>query len=413
MTGRTGDPLLPSGGGGDGDANNFSSSRDDLLLPLSDDFPCLPSPPWLMEDGDDVLMEFALLQQQSDPGSTIKEIEEDEDEADFAATAADLRDLFHHHSSSAQLSPPPSSEGSGEEQDISSLTDFAEDNNNCIGDSNSQKDVHQCSVCKLVFTNAAGLASHRASSAAEMSCCHCRKSFSSNSKLITHHRKHSKEKPFRCGGCGKNYAHRATLARHQLHYCMAVRAKCEDGSGGENNNHFLLFNRPQEEEETAEQQMDQQTGRDSLPLAMGMMTKQQQQPQQQQTKCKVCQKEFHDAGSLANHSRSHLVSKSCCLCGKVMGNKSKLLTHHRCHTKESPYACAFCDRRFSESSTLRKHEATHGARNFQCSVCDKGFVRKDYLAKHAATHRQTFRCSECPYVCEDGGEIQRHVAGVH
>ncbi len=64
-------------------------------------------------------------------------------------------------------------------------------------------------------------------------------------------------------------------------------------------------------------------------------------------------------------------------------------------------------------STLRKHEATHGARNYQCSECGRGFVRKDYLDKHLATHRQTYRCSRCKFVCHSKAEIEAHVAKGH
>ena len=123
-------------------------------------------------------------------------------------------------------------------------------------------------------------------------------------------------------------------------------------------------------------------------------------------------------------------------------------------SQESPYACAFCPKRFSENSTLRKHEATHGAKNYTCPVCERGFVRKvrnremidghsfiiqglsnkmktwqkchidqnknsnkhsfqDYLAKHMATHRQTFRCAACAFVCHARSDIEAHVAAEH
>ena len=127
------------------------------------------------------------------------------------------------------------------------------------------------------------------------------------------------------------------------------------------------------------------------------------------TKCLVCDKEFYDAASLDNHRTYHLSNRECCRCHKVLGNKSKLLTHHRSHTKELPYHCSLCAKSFAELSTLRKHEATHGERNFRCNICTKAFVRKDYLAKHSLTHRQTFKCSQCSYVCHNKMDIEKHV----
>ena len=134
---------------------------------------------------------------------------------------------------------------------------------------------------------------------------------------------------------------------------------------------------------------------------------------QEETRCRVCDKEFYDVDSLVNHREYHLTHRTCCLCQKVMGNKSKLLTHHRSHTKELPYTCQVCDKRFAENSTLRKHEATHGERNFRCNVCSKAFVRKDYLAKHMLTHQQTFKCSQCGFVCHNRSDIESHISKMH
>ena len=133
----------------------------------------------------------------------------------------------------------------------------------------------------------------------------------------------------------------------------------------------------------------------------------------EETRCRVCDKEFYDVDSLANHRDYHLSHRTCCLCQKVMGNKSKLLTHHRSHTKELPYSCQVCEKRFAENSTLRKHAATHGERNFRCNVCSKAFVRKDYLAKHLLTHQQTYKCSQCGFVCHNRTDIEVHIGEMH
>ena len=134
---------------------------------------------------------------------------------------------------------------------------------------------------------------------------------------------------------------------------------------------------------------------------------------EEETQCRVCDKEFYDVDSLANHRDYHLSHRTCCLCQKVMGNKSKLLTHHRSHTKELPYSCQVCEKRFAENSTLRKHAATHGERNFRCNVCSKAFVRKDYLAKHLLTHQQTYKCSQCGFVCHSRPDIELHIGEMH
>merc|ERR1719234_1530529 len=72
----------------------------------------------------------------------------------------------------------------------------------------------------------------------------------------------------------------------------------------------------------------------------------------------------------------------CCHCKKRFGSQNKLSTHHRSHTKQRPFACRFCEKRFTELSSLRKHTLTHGPPHHQCHRCEKAFVRKDYLKKH-------------------------------
>merc|ERR1712117_469071 len=72
------------------------------------------------------------------------------------------------------------------------------------------------------------LAKHQKEFNEQNKCCHCSKTFSTLSKLKTHHRKHSKEKPFQCQICGKYYTHRNTLARHQLLYCRSLKIKAEN-----------------------------------------------------------------------------------------------------------------------------------------------------------------------------------------
>ncbi|KFZ51822.1 Zinc finger and SCAN domain-containing protein 23, partial [Antrostomus carolinensis] len=46
-------------------------------------------------------------------------------------------------------------------------------------------------------------------------CDECGKSYTSNSSLTFHQRKHTGERPYECGECGKSFSQRSSLVKHQ------------------------------------------------------------------------------------------------------------------------------------------------------------------------------------------------------
>lgn len=55
----------------------------------------------------------------------------------------------------------------------------------------------------------------------------------------------------------------------------------------------------------------------------------------------------------------------------------------RTHTKEKPYECNMCDKKFARTGDLREHKLQHG--NFvghYCHFCDKVFKLKRSLSVH-------------------------------
>ena len=364
-----------------------------------------PSPPWEEHDlngldGLDSLVDVKDVDEflSLSPESLRLDSDADEVFSTFLTSEVDFDDL---------------STSSSDVSSTINLTDILgfETNNNLseksdTGAVESSKKVGHCSVCTLVFASDEQLEKHQKEFNDKNTCCHCSKSFSTLSKLKTHHRKHSKEKPFQCQICGKYYTHRNTLARHQLLYCPQLKLKTEDDQQNptEDLTKLILQAEVIIPNNNLKRKLTEKSENPSEKCA---------KISKSDTKCLVCDREFFDVTSYENHREFHLKTRECCKCHKVLGNKSKLLTHHRSHTKELPYNCTLCAKSFAELSTLRKHEATHGERNFRCDICSKAFVRKDYLSKHLLTHRQTFKCSQCTYVCHNREDIQTHISHHH
>ncbi|XP_058835956.1 zinc finger protein 260-like [Topomyia yanbarensis] len=157
--------------------------------------------------------------------------------------------------------------------------------------------------------------------------------------------------------------------------------------------------------------------------------------------CQLCDKKFHTAGRLREHTRRHSSRQPflCTICGKGFNDNSNLrqhlmrhsgrktfscdqcpskfytkaekATHMVTHTKEKRWACETCGTRFTMKNSLVKHERIHsGDRPFPCDVCDLRFAASDHLKRHKRIHtgERPYKCHFCERSYSQINDLVKH-----
>lgn len=81
------------------------------------------------------------------------------------------------------------------------------------------------------------------------------------------------------------------------------------------------------------------------------------------------------------------------------------------HTKERPFKCVICDKAFSRSTLLYRHQKIHAdVPRFDCSDCDRFFFEEDELERHTLKHKKSrpFNCLYCPKSFAFKQGLERH-----
>ncbi|XP_044216150.1 zinc finger protein Xfin-like [Thunnus albacares] len=74
---------------------------------------------------------------------------------------------------------------------------------------------------------------------------------------------------------------------------------------------------------------------------------------------------------------------SCSVCEKRFSNCSHLAAHIRTHTGERPYRCEICRKTFITTSALNRHQTIHTeGKHFVCNYCGKSFKWMESLGRH-------------------------------
>ncbi|RVE47659.1 hypothetical protein evm_007756 [Chilo suppressalis] len=132
-----------------------------------------------------------------------------------------------------------------------------------------------------------------------------------------------------------------------------------------------------------------------------------------QYNCSICDKRYTRSNDLSRHERIHTEEKpyKCNICDKRFTETSSLCKHQRIHTGEKPYKCNVCDKRFAISDNLSRHQRIHtGEKPYECNVCDKRFTTSDNLSRHERIHtgEKPYKCNVCDKGFTNGSDLSTH-----
>ncbi|XP_049903445.1 zinc finger protein Xfin-like isoform X2 [Epinephelus moara] len=90
--------------------------------------------------------------------------------------------------------------------------------------------------------------------------------------------------------------------------------------------------------------------------------------------------------------------------------------NHGEESKDKPYCCSVCEKRFSNCSHLAAHIRTHtGERPYRCEICRKTFITTSALNRHQTIHTEGkhFVCNYCGKSFKWMESLGRHMRSVH
>nr|DBA15571.1 TPA: hypothetical protein GDO54_004764 [Pyxicephalus adspersus] len=129
--------------------------------------------------------------------------------------------------------------------------------------------------------------------------------------------------------------------------------------------------------------------------------------------CPDCNRSFSSSSNLAKHQllcrgrKPHV----CSGCGKCFASASYLVIHERIHTGERPFSCSHCGKSFSRKPDLVRHERIHtGERPFACPDCGKRFTSVSNIFMHRRIHTgvKPFSCAHCGKRFIKKSDLVRH-----
>lgn len=143
-------------------------------------------------------------------------------------------------------------------------------------------------------------------------------------------------------------------------------------------------------------------------------------------KCNLCPAVFSHASGKYRHMKKHELFK---LTGKMFRYRNSVFTamckpatlssmeNEKIKENLKPaeansslaLSCRFCEKGFSTSQSLKKHESSHrGERPYCCLECGKRFKKRSGLIGHKIVHQRRIQCTVCRKILPTIGELIQH-----
>ncbi|XP_077186594.1 zinc finger protein with KRAB and SCAN domains 4-like isoform X2 [Paroedura picta] len=277
------------------------------------------------------------------------------------------------------------------------------DNSHEIPVSEESPREYRCSECGKSFSRRTRLTSHERIHTGEKpyTCQECGKSFIQKEHLTSHQRIHTGEKPYKCPDCGRSFGWSSHLSSHRrIHtgekpYICPECGKTFRQKGGLTSHQRI---------HTGEKPYNCSECGKSFRHSSSLCDHERNHTGEKRYKCPDCGKSFKKSSNLTSHQRIHTVEKPyhCSECGKRFIHRSSFASHRRIHTGEKPYTCSECGKTFSFSSNFYSHQRIHtGEKPYKCYVCGKRFSQSSNLTSH-----QRICTGEKPYICSVWKQLQ-------